>query len=155
MPGWSYRVSSYQALSKTPMCQSNSMLEMAESSWCLYAFIAVDDFFITDSVSKQGGSELDSSTDSKDKVFTVGWFGWVVLLSIVTPMRPVVSVFSSSLSLNYTSMRDWEKWGQQGCGWNGKQVTREARLVRCTAWKMSTSRKEVNFAYRHCWVEIS
>lgn len=82
-----------KALSKTPMCQFNSMLELSESSWFRYAFIAIDDFFITDSVSKQGGSELDSSTDSKDKVFTVGWFGWVALLGIVTPMRPVVSVF--------------------------------------------------------------
>lgn len=66
-----FKSSAIKALSKTPMLLSNSMLEIAESYCFLHEYITIDNFFITDGVSEQGGSELDSSTDSKDKVLTV------------------------------------------------------------------------------------
>lgn len=54
------------------MHQSVSMLEIAESHCFLHEYITIDIFFITDSISKRAGGELDTGTDSKDKVFTVG-----------------------------------------------------------------------------------
>lgn len=60
--------------------------------------------------------------------------------------------FSSSLSLNYTSMRGWGKWGQRGCGWNIKLITGKAWLA---TRRSSTSHEENNFAFRHCWVKIT
>lgn len=69
-------VISSQLLSKlcpeTPTHQPDSVLEIAEPYCFRHEYITIDDFFITDCESKQGGSELDSCTDSKDKVFTVG-----------------------------------------------------------------------------------
>lgn len=50
----------------------NSSLEIAESHRFPHEYITVDIFFITDGMCEQGGSELDPSSDSEDKVFTVG-----------------------------------------------------------------------------------
>lgn len=57
---------------ETHMHQSNSMLEVTESYCFPHEYINIDNFFITGSVSKHRGSELDPCTDSEDKVFTVG-----------------------------------------------------------------------------------
>lgn len=44
-------------------------------------------------------------------------------------------------------MRDWGKWGQRGCGWNRKLITREAWLDICATWWTSTSHTEDVCAY--------
>lgn len=59
-----FKSASIKAVSKTPTHQSS----FARNSW----FCFLHEYITTDDVCKQGGSEADSSTDSKDKVFTVG-----------------------------------------------------------------------------------
>lgn len=116
--------------------QSHSILDIAESSCFHHECITTDNFFITYRVSTQRASGMNSSTDSKDKVFTCEWFGWVVLLGTATLTSPAVSFFfflsfsASSLSLNYTSVRDSRTWGQKERVWL-KQKANQRRSLTC------------------------
>lgn len=129
---------------------SDYILEILKSYCFLHEYVKIDNFvFTTDGVSKFRGSELDPCTDSKDKVFTVAWFGWVELfsMSLIIPAAPV-SILLPPSCLLITLVWEIENWGQWGRGRRGKHVHREGQFAPCTTWKSPTSHKDLHFASR-------
>lgn len=97
-------------LSKTPTHQSNSMLEIAESHCFLHEYITIDNFFITDNQAMREWTRFQHWLKRQS------FHSWMIWLSRASQhsdsdesMRCLVFFFfTSSLSLNYTSMRKSE-----------------------------------------------